>query len=212
MIDKNHPKLSLRRQCALLAVNRNRLVSRPKLSAEDKEIMRDLDERHTTSHPLAVLRKPQAGPCTAKARLGSGSQASPAPDALDGDGRGRAQAENERAGRQPPEVSLSFTGSDGGSARPGVVHRHYLHPLVAGLRLPRGGDGLAYSRGVVMADLEHAGHLLLPGGPARSVPSSGLFTGDFQHRSRMPVHERGMDRSGRIDGNESQHGWPGALD
>ena len=43
MIDKNHPKLSLRCQCALLAVNRNRLVSRPKLSAEDREIMRDLD-------------------------------------------------------------------------------------------------------------------------------------------------------------------------
>ena len=47
MIDKNHPKLSLRCQCALLAVNRNRLVSRPKLSAEDREIMRDLDELHT---------------------------------------------------------------------------------------------------------------------------------------------------------------------
>ena len=43
MIEKNHSELSIRRQCALLEVNRNRLVSRPKLSAEDQEIMRDLD-------------------------------------------------------------------------------------------------------------------------------------------------------------------------
>jgi putative transposase len=47
MIEKNHSELSIRRQCALLEVNRNRLVSRPKLSAEDQEIMRDLDELHT---------------------------------------------------------------------------------------------------------------------------------------------------------------------
>lgn len=47
MIEKNHPELSLRRQCTLLDVNRNRLVSRPKVSAQDKEIMRDLDELHT---------------------------------------------------------------------------------------------------------------------------------------------------------------------
>ncbi len=47
MIEKNHSELSIRRQCALLDVNRNRLVSRPKLSAEDQEIMRDLDELHT---------------------------------------------------------------------------------------------------------------------------------------------------------------------
>ena len=47
MIEKNHSELSIRRQCALLDVNRNRLVSRPKLTAEDQEIMRDLDELHT---------------------------------------------------------------------------------------------------------------------------------------------------------------------
>jgi putative transposase len=47
MIEKNHPELSLRRQCSLLDVNRNRLESRPKVSAEDQEIMGDLDELHT---------------------------------------------------------------------------------------------------------------------------------------------------------------------
>lgn len=47
MIEKNHPELSIRRQCTLLDVNRNRLVSRPKVSEEDQEIMRGLDELHT---------------------------------------------------------------------------------------------------------------------------------------------------------------------
>lgn len=47
MIEKNHPELSIRRQCALMGVNRNRLECRPRISEEDREIMRDLDELHT---------------------------------------------------------------------------------------------------------------------------------------------------------------------
>ncbi len=47
MIEKNHPELSIRRQCELLKVNRNRLECRPKVSEEDRAIMRALDELHT---------------------------------------------------------------------------------------------------------------------------------------------------------------------
>ena len=47
MIEKDHPELSIRRQCALIGVNRNRLECRAKISKEDREIMRDLDELHT---------------------------------------------------------------------------------------------------------------------------------------------------------------------
>ncbi len=48
MIDKTHKKLSVRRQCELLDVNRNRLESRAsKLTAEDERIMRCLDEIYT---------------------------------------------------------------------------------------------------------------------------------------------------------------------
>ena len=47
MIEKDHPELSIRRQCALIGVNRNRLKSRPKVSEEDRKIMCDLDEIHT---------------------------------------------------------------------------------------------------------------------------------------------------------------------
>ena len=47
MIEKDHPELSVRRQCALLEVGRNRLDCCPQISEEDRAIMRDLDELHT---------------------------------------------------------------------------------------------------------------------------------------------------------------------
>lgn len=51
MIDTGHKKLSVRRQAALLGVNRNRLPKRPagagKPSGGDLEILRDLDVLHT---------------------------------------------------------------------------------------------------------------------------------------------------------------------
>ena len=48
MIENDHPKLLVRRQCKLLAVNRNRLAPRPtKLTEEDELIMRDLDVIYT---------------------------------------------------------------------------------------------------------------------------------------------------------------------
>lgn len=57
MIEKKHPKLSIRSQCKLLNVNRNRLDPRkPKVSEDDEEIMRCLDEIHTF-HPFLGARK-----------------------------------------------------------------------------------------------------------------------------------------------------------
>jgi len=48
MIEMKHRKLSVRRQCKMLDINRNRLKSRPpKLTEEDEQIMRRLDEIHT---------------------------------------------------------------------------------------------------------------------------------------------------------------------
>lgn len=47
MIEKNHKKLSVRRQCRLLKVNRNRLgPAKPRITEEDEQIMRSLDEIH----------------------------------------------------------------------------------------------------------------------------------------------------------------------
>ena len=47
MIEKDHPGLSIRRQAELLGVNRNRLEVAPRVSQEDRQVMRDLDELHT---------------------------------------------------------------------------------------------------------------------------------------------------------------------
>ena len=47
MVDSSHSQLSVRRQCALLGVNRNRLTPpEPKTSATDDVLMRHLDELH----------------------------------------------------------------------------------------------------------------------------------------------------------------------
>ena len=48
MIEKSHKKLSVRKQCELLDVNRNRLEPRAeRITSEDELIMRRLDELHT---------------------------------------------------------------------------------------------------------------------------------------------------------------------
>ena len=47
MIEREHPRLSIRRQAALLDVNRNRLETRPRVSEQDRQIMAALDQLHT---------------------------------------------------------------------------------------------------------------------------------------------------------------------
>lgn len=50
MIEKNHPKLSLRKQCELLKLNCNRLaLPKSKVSEEDEKIMKVLDAPSTLS-------------------------------------------------------------------------------------------------------------------------------------------------------------------
>lgn len=57
MIESQHPQLSIRKQCKLLDVNRNRLNPRPnKTSQEDTQIMKSLDEIYY-KHPFLGQRK-----------------------------------------------------------------------------------------------------------------------------------------------------------
>jgi len=47
MIERRHPKLSIRRQAGLLGVNRNRLAPKPaRVGPEDEAVMRELDAIH----------------------------------------------------------------------------------------------------------------------------------------------------------------------
>ena len=55
MIETQHPKLSVRRQCELVGVNRNRLAPRrTKTTDEDHEIMKILG---STLHEMAIFRR-----------------------------------------------------------------------------------------------------------------------------------------------------------
>jgi len=57
MIERDHPKLSLRKQCEMLDVNRNRLEPRaPKRTASDLAVMTALDALHT-EFPFLGARK-----------------------------------------------------------------------------------------------------------------------------------------------------------
>ena len=57
MIEPGHPKLSVRRQCAMLKVNRNRLAPRaPKRTGSDLAVMTLIDEIHT-DYPFLGARK-----------------------------------------------------------------------------------------------------------------------------------------------------------
>lgn len=59
MIEKDHPKLSLRKQCELLEINRNRLAQqKSKVSEEDEQIMKVLDVLYT-KWPFLGQRKLQ---------------------------------------------------------------------------------------------------------------------------------------------------------
>ena len=59
MIESQHPKLSIRKQCELLDVNRNRLNPRPnKTTTEDRLIMKDLDELYL-KYPFMGQRRLQ---------------------------------------------------------------------------------------------------------------------------------------------------------
>ena len=59
MIEKDHPKLSLRKQCELLEINRNRLAQRKSLvSEENEQIMKVLDVIYT-KWPFLGQRKLQ---------------------------------------------------------------------------------------------------------------------------------------------------------
>ena len=60
MIEKDHPKLSLRKQCELLEINRNRLAQRKsQVSEEDEQIMKVLDVIYTK---LLLIGLPEVVP------------------------------------------------------------------------------------------------------------------------------------------------------
>ena len=56
MMEKDHPRLSIRSQARLLGVNRNRLESARRLTAQDLALMRELDELHLEEPTFGTRR------------------------------------------------------------------------------------------------------------------------------------------------------------
>ena len=76
MIEKHHSQLSVRKQCELLAVNRNRLSPRkPKRVAGDESIMKEIDRIYT--------RLPFYGPARSSSNSAASASGSVENDAAD---------------------------------------------------------------------------------------------------------------------------------
>ena len=208
MIEQDHPGLSVRRQAEMLGVNRNRLESRPKVSADDLAVMRLLDEFHLE------------WPCYGQRKL-----------------RVLLREAGREVGRKRLRRLMRLTGIAAIAPKrrtsvPDASHRKYPYLLAgleigapdevwcadityirdgAGLCLSGGHHGLAHPRGARLADLQHAGHTVLPGGVGRSREGGRTRARHLQHRPRLPVHQSRVDRHDRIAGHQGEHGRQGPL-
>src|SRR3990172_8044529 len=100
----------------------------------------------------AVLRQP-----THRAGTRRESQTGATPDAGDGPGSDLPQAADHAAWRRAQDLPL-FTAEYGDYARrPGVEHRHHLHPARARLLVPDGGDRLVQPLRFVVAIVAQLG-------------------------------------------------------
>lgn len=129
MIDPDHPRLSIRRQCELVSISRASFYRQPAgESPENLELMRIIDRvlhgrpldgsrqmaRHLTS---GMVRRPQAG------------AAAHAQDRAVADLPG---AEDQRTAPAAPHLSLPAATPEHRAAGPGLVRRRDLHPMRRG--------------------------------------------------------------------------------
>ena len=140
MIEKDHPKLSLRKQCELLEINRNRLTQRKsKVSEEDEQIMKVLDVIYT-EWPFLGQRKLQRELVDHGWKIGRkrvrrlmkvmGIEAH------------CAQAFIEHPKQKSQAIPLLVEGSESDRSGSSVVHRHHLPTDGEGSCLPCGNHGL----------------------------------------------------------------------
>ena len=89
---------------------------------------------------------------------------------------------------------LSAPGSDDHAGGPRLVCKHHVCPCDTGLFLLGGCDGLGDPASARVAAVEHDGCPVLRRGAGRRAGPGDA--GDTQHRSRIPVHQRGVHRPG----------------
>ena len=206
MIGRDGP-LSVSRQCALVGVSRSSLYYRPKgESAENLALMRRMDELHM-AYPFYGSRQlmrhlRREGVTAGRHRI---RRLMPP----DGDGGNLPAAAHERGESAAPGLPLSPARPADRAGGPRVVRGHHLCPCDAGVFLPRGRDGLGDPACARLAVVEHDGRLVLRRSAGRRAGLAG--TGDPEHRSRRPVHQRGLCGPGAECGRGVLDGRPGAA-
>ena len=196
--------LSTRRQCELLAVPRSSVYYEPVApDAEELALMRRIDELHL-QHPFfgsrMITQTLKAASTVINRKRG------PATDASDGPREHGAEAPDEHAGAGPSGLPVSAARARDRAAEPGVGHGYHLHPDGARLRLPGGDHRLVLPPGAGVAAVQHAGHGLLPRGPAGRFGRPTIFNtdqgsqftaGDFTRALRDREIKISMDGKGR---------------
>ena len=208
MIVRDHPALSLSRQCRLLSIGRSSLYYEPKgESAETLALMRRIDELFL-KYPFYGARRMALHLRREGVRIG----------------RRRAARLMRLMGLQAiyraPRTSAPhpehrvwpylLRGLGDRAAEPCLVRRYHLHPGAARLPLPGGGHGLGEPVRSGLASVEHTGRKLLHR-RARGSPGPAWQAGDLQHRPGQPVHQLCLHRAPAGGRHPDLDGWQGPV-
>lgn len=204
MVEKDHPQLSVRTQCELLNVNRNRLEPKKpspwKARPEQVEIVELIKIIHA--------KDPTMG---SRQRLHGYAMDGGSDDEVPEHQSNLSQASHDGARARKREVSLSTARLAHLSPKPSVSHRYYLHPVGAWLRVFDGNHRLAHADDLGVARVEHYEGRFLS---RRSVSGDRVRrdgSRDPQHGPGRPIHGSRMAKRGRRVGSEGEYGWSGAL-
>jgi HTH-like domain len=212
MVEKSGSGLSVRRQCELLGINRNRLESpkRGGLGAEELELARRIDEIH--------LRFPEFGARRMSQWLLR---------------EGEAGASRRRVSQVMKAMGLEAIYRRPRTSQPAPGAQIYPY-LLRGREVALADEvwcadvtyipmsrGFAYLVAIMDSEdacsafletLQHAGRHVLCGSAARGAGSNRKWTGDLQYRSGLPVHQSGLDRHSGGERGQSEHGRERALE
>ena len=167
MVDRQHPSLSLVRQCALLEVSRSSLYYQPRAaSAEDLSLMGEIDRQYLET-PFYGSRRMKAwvgrqGMPVSRKRVQRLMRAMGL----------RAIYRRPGASRRAPERPVypyPAAKRQNHPAQSGMGGGHHLPAHGSGVPLPGGGDGLAQPVRAGLASVQHPGDRLLRRGAGRGI-------------------------------------------
>ena len=207
-LDRDHPNLSVRRQCALLGLARSGVYREP-TAANDNELalLRRIDELFTAwpflgSRRITALLRAEGRAVNRKrvqrlmrwmgiAALGPKPRTTkPAP-----------------GHKNLPVFASGFADR---AAEPGLGGGHHLRPDRPRLLVSGGDHGLAEPGGAGLAVVEHDGRVVLRFRAGRSAEAVRQ-AGDLQHRSGEPIHQRGVHRHAARGRDQSVDGRARAV-